>query len=289
MGRLIFGTAYEGMLRLSAIDSRDIVDDLRNRHKLGYLPTVVLGRLVTASSLVIPWLSEKEVITFLISSTGPAGNVASQANAKGKVRGYISNTNFELEPNSLGKFDVKNAIGKGELTVVRDIGLRYPYVSKVPIISGEIAEDIAYYYTRSEQLPSAFALGVLMDKNGVVSAGGIAVQILDKNLSYSIVEKIEERLKDFSVSSMMKNNSLEDIVRFVLNTDAILFEEMNVVFGCNCSRQKAFESLKVLDISDIYELIAEAKAEITCKWCGNQYVFEKDELQKIFEDKRKNQ
>ncbi|HOJ95023.1 MAG TPA: Hsp33 family molecular chaperone HslO, partial [Fervidobacterium nodosum] len=180
MGRLIYGTAYDGMIRFSLIDSKDIVSELRERHKLSYLPTVVLGRLTTAAGLVIPWLSEKETITFVISGNGPAGNVVSQSSAKGTVRGYITNKDFELEPNEIGKFDVKNAIGQGELTVVRDVGLRTPYVSKVPLISGEIAEDVAYYYTKSEQIPSAFALGVLMDQNGVLTSGGLAVQILDK-------------------------------------------------------------------------------------------------------------
>lgn len=285
MGKLIFGTAYNGMLRFSATDSRDIVIELRERHKLSYLPTVVLGRLATASSLVIPWLSEKEVITFVISSNGPAGNVVSQASGKGTVRGYISNTQFELEPNLIGKFDVKSAIGNGDLTVVRDVGLKTPYISKVPIVSGEIAEDIAYYYTKSEQVPSAFALGVLMDSNGVINAGGLAVQILDKNLPQEVIEKIESKLSNFSMTSSLKNNTLEEIVSFVLDAKDLIFEEMNVIFKCNCSREKAYESLKVLDIDDIYELVAEGKAEITCKWCNSVYVFEKDELQKILEEK----
>lgn len=286
MGKLIFGTAYDGMLRFSAIDSMDIVNELRERHKLSYLPTVVLGRLVTAVSLVIPWLAEKEVITFVISSNGPAGNVVSQASAKGTVRGYISNTQFELEPNLIGKFDVKNAIGNGDLTVVRDVGLKHPYISKVPIVSGEIAEDVAYYYTKSEQIPSAFALGVLIDSNGVVNAGGLAVQILSKNFPQRVIEKIESNLSNFSMTSSLKNNILEEIVSFVLNTNDLIFEEMNVVFKCNCSREKAYESLNVLDLDDIYELIAEGKAEITCKWCNSVYVFEKDELQKILEKKK---
>lgn len=286
MGKLIFGTAYDGMLRFSAIDSLDIVNELRERHKLSYLPTVVLGRLVTAGSLVIPWLSEKEVITFVISSSGPAGSVVSQASGNGTVRGYITNTQFELEPNLIGKFDVKSAIGNGNLTVVRDVGLKTPYISKVPIVSGEIAEDVAYYYTKSEQIPSAFALGVLMDSTGVISAGGLAIQILDRNLPQHVIEKIESNLRNFSITSSLKSNTLEEIISFVLNASDLMFEKMNVVFKCNCSREKAYESLKVLDIDDIYELIAEGKAEITCKWCNSVYIFEKEELQKMLDKKK---
>lgn len=286
MGKLIFGTAYEGMLRFSVTDSTDIVTELRERHRLSYLPTVVLGRLVTASSLVIPWLSEKEVITFVISSNGPAGNVVSQANGNGTVKGYISNTQFELDPNLVGKFDVKSAIGNGDLTVVRDVGLKTPYISKVPIVSGEIAEDIAYYYTKSEQIPSAFALGVLMDSNGVINAGGLAIQILDRNLPQSVIEKIEAKLNNFSMTSSLKNSTLKEIISYILDVNDLIFEEKSTFFKCNCSKEKAYESLKVLETEDIYELIAEGKAEITCKWCNSVYIFEKDELQKLLREKK---
>lgn len=287
MARLIYGTAYRGMIRFSITDSKDVVHELRERHKLSYLPTVVLGRLVTASILVIPWLGERETITFVISSTGPAGNVVAQSTWEGTVRGYITNTKFELEKNEFGKFDVKGAIVGGDLTVVRDVGLKTPLVSKVPIVSGEIAEDIAYYYTKSEQIPSAFALGVLMDKDGVAKAGGLAIQILDKSISEEIVSGIEKRLNGFAITSYLGEKSLEDIAKYVLGTEELLVEEMNVVFKCLCSRKKAFESLKVLDLSDLNEMLGEGKAEVTCKWCSTTYTFEPEEIKVVIEEKKK--
>jgi molecular chaperone Hsp33 len=287
MARLIYGTAYRGMIRFSITDSKDVVHELRERHKLSYLPTVVLGRLVTASILVIPWLGERETITFVISSTGPAGNVVAQSTWKGTVRGYITNTKFELEKNEFGKFDVKGAVGGGDLTVVRDVGLKTPLVSKVPIVSGEIAEDIAYYYTKSEQIPSAFALGVLMDKDGVAKAGGLAIQILDKSISEEIVSGIEKRLNGFAITSYLEEKSLEDIAKYVLGTEELLVEEMNVVFKCLCSREDAFESLKVLDLSDLDEMLGEGKAEVTCKWCSTTYTFEPEEIKVVIEEKKK--
>ncbi|KAF2962137.1 Hsp33 family molecular chaperone HslO [Fervidobacterium sp. 2310opik-2] len=288
MGRLIYGTAYDGMIRFSLIDSKDIVSELRERHKLSYLPTVVLGRLTTAAGLVIPWLSEKETITFVISGNGPAGNVVSQSSAKGTVRGYITNKDFELEPNEIGKFDVKNAIGQGELTVVRDVGLRTPYVSKVPLISGEIAEDVAYYYTKSEQIPSAFALGVLMEKNGVLTSGGLAVQILDRHLPNEVIIKIESNLKNFSMTHYLFDNiPLEEIASYVLGVNKLIYEETNVVFKCNCSKEKAFESIMILELEDLYELLSEEKAEVTCKWCGLVYLFDKEDIEKAIELKKK--
>lgn len=202
------------------------------------------------------------------------------------MRGYISNTNFELQPNEIGKFDVRQAVGNGELTVVRDVGLKTPYVSKVPIISGEIAEDVAYYYTKSEQIPSAFALGVLMDASGVVHAGGLAIQILDRNLPEDVISGIEKRLNGFSISHELEKASLEDIARYVIGDEGLLFEEKNVVFKCSCSREKAYEALKLFELGDLYELLAEGRAEITCKWCSERYEFGSDDIKDAIELKK---
>ncbi|MGB9796104.1 Hsp33 family molecular chaperone HslO [Fervidobacterium gondwanense] len=286
MAKLVHGTAYDGMLRFSLIDSKDIVQTSKEKHGLSYLPTVVLGRLITASGLVVPWLGERESITFVLSGDGPAGNVVAQSNFTGHVRGYITNTSFELEPNEIGKFDVRHAVGNGELTVVRDVGLKTPYVSKVPIISGEIAEDVAYYYTKSEQIPSAFALGVLMDTSGVVHAGGLAIQILDRNLPEDVISGIEKRLNGFSISHELEKASLEDIARYVIGDDGLLFEEKNVVFKCSCSREKAYEALKLFELDDLYELLAEGKAGITCKWCSESYEFGPDDIKHAIELKK---
>lgn len=289
MGRMLYGTAYNGFVRFSIIDSKDIVEEVRSRHFLSYLPTVVLGRLITASSLLIPWLSEKETITFIITSDGPAESVVAQSTSSGTVRGYIRNTNFELEPNSFGKFDVKKAIGNGELTVVRDAGLKVPYVSKVPIISGEIAEDVAYYYTKSEQIPTAFALGVLMNSQGILKAGGLTIQILSNKLSESIIQEIEDRLKNFSITSEMKNMNLEGIAKYILGDENMIFEEMNVEFRCNCNRQRALEALKLLDFEELLEMKKEGKAEIVCKWCNTQYTFDALEIQSAINEKNKKE
>ncbi|MGC8901810.1 MAG: Hsp33 family molecular chaperone HslO [Fervidobacterium sp.] len=291
MGRLVYGTAYNGVIRFSVIDSTDIVVESREKHNLSYLPTVVLGRLITTVGLVLPWLSEKETITFIISGDGPVESVVSQGSIRGTtlgtVRGYVSNKNFELEPNEYHKFDVKKAIGEGDLTVVRDVGLRTPYTSKVPLVSGEIAEDIAYYYTKSEQIPSAFALGVLMDQNGVISAGGLSVQVLDRNIDPVVIAKLEENLRDLSVSSLFTHMRLEEIASYVLSTDNMIYEEMDVIFKCNCNNEKAAESLSVLDLSELYQLYEEGKAEVTCKWCNTLYVFEKTDILKVIENKKR--
>ncbi|HOH53244.1 MAG TPA: Hsp33 family molecular chaperone HslO [Fervidobacterium sp.] len=286
MGKLLYGTAYDGKVRFSAIDSKDLVMEARERHKLSYLPSVVLGRLITGAALTVPWLGEGETITFIISGDGPAGNVTAQASSEGTVRGYISNTSFELKPNSFGKFDVKGAVGKGDLTVVRDIGLKTPYTSKVPLISGEIAEDIAYYYTKSEQIPSAFAIGVLMDQHGIEEAGGVAVQILDRTISSEVLDSLERNFTHLSITTLMKEKSMEDILTYLLATNDILYETMDVVFKCNCSKEKALQSLNVLSLDDLVHLIGEGGAEVTCNWCSSKYYFSKEEVENVLHVKQ---
>lgn len=281
MGRLVYGTAHEGRVRFSIVDNSDVVSKARELHGLSFLPTVVLGRLLTAAALVSPWLSERETITFVLSGDGPAGLVAAQAHSDFSVRGYITEKTFELPKNELGKFDVSAAVGKGELTVVRDVGLRTPFVSKVPIVSGEIAQDVAYYFTVSEQIPSAFALGVLMNVDGVVRAGGLAIQVLDKSLDESVIRDVEMRLAGFSFTTASGQMSLEEIISNILGEAVLLTEEAWVTFKCNCSREKAIGALSVLGRDDITELIAEGHAEVTCKWCSTTYSFDENELRKV--------
>ncbi|ODN31282.1 Hsp33 family molecular chaperone HslO [Fervidobacterium thailandense] len=284
MGKIIYGTAYAGKLRFSLLEGTDIVEVARKQHGLSYLPTVVLGRLLVGAGLVCPWLSEKETITFVLSGDGPAGTVSAQSNSRYTVRGYITNKNFELERNELGKFDVRSAVGSGSLTVVRDVGLRNPLISKVPIVSGEIAEDIAYYYTVSEQIPSAFALGVLMNKEGVVKAGGVAIQVLDKSIDEKALAHVENSLKGFSVTSALGNYTLEELAERLLGTWDLIIETAEVKFHCGCSKEKARDALTVLSEDDLLGLIAEGRAEVTCKWCSSVYVFEKDELVQLLKE-----
>ncbi len=280
MSKLFYGTAFNGKVRFSVINSIDIVNIAREKHNLSYLPTVVLGRLLTGSALTVPWLSEKETITFVLFGDGPVGAVSAQATYNGHIRGYVTNTKVELPLNELHKFDVAKAVGKGDLTVVRDVGLKTPFVSKVPIISGEIAEDLSYYYAKSEQIPTAIALGVLMDKDGLKSSGGLAIQILDKILEEDKIQQIEQKVSGLSISDFFTKFTELDLINYLFAPD-YLYETTDVVFKCACSREKAFESLRVLPREDIDELIAEGKAEVTCKWCSTKYEFGEDELQKL--------
>ncbi|MCD6449703.1 MAG: Hsp33 family molecular chaperone HslO, partial [Thermotogaceae bacterium] len=171
---MVYGYAFDGKLRFSVARTKSLVEEARLRHNLSPIVTVALGRLLTGASLTTPWLAETEVITFAIESNGPIGRIVAQAR-NFTVRGYVSNPVVETVIKDR-KFDLSSVIGGGSLDIVRDLGLKTPYTSQVPLQTGEIAEDIAYYYAKSEQLPTAISLGVKIGKAGVIQAGGFALQ-----------------------------------------------------------------------------------------------------------------
>ncbi|ACJ75045.1 chaperonin HslO [Thermosipho africanus TCF52B] len=280
------GIAYKALVRFSVIDSTQIVRAATEKHGLSPISAVALGRLLTGAALMIPWLSEKETLTYIIEGSNQIKYIASQAKSDGTVRGYVIPKIVETMTNELGKFDLKNAIGKGTLKVVRDLNLKTPYVTPVELVSGEIAEDLAHYFAVSEQLPTAIALGVLVDKNGIKKAGGIVIQILDKNLPESDILEIEKKFKEVTpISNFLENNTVEDAVKHIFGDKIEKIEEREVEFKCNCSYQKAVESLKLLKVDELKEMLNEGKAEVECKWCSTKYYIEKEDIEKILEEK----
>lgn len=280
------GIAYKALVRFSVIDSTQIVRTATEKHGLSPISAVALGRLLTGAALMIPWLSEKETLTYIIEGSNQIKFIASQAKSDGTVRGYVIPKIVETMTNELGKFDLKNAIGKGTLKVVRDLNLKTPYVTPVELVSGEIAEDLAHYFAVSEQLPTAIALGVLVDKNGIKKAGGIVIQILDKILPESDILEIEKKFKEVTpISNFLENNTVEEAVKHIFGDKIEKIEEREVEFKCNCSYQKAFESLKLLKVDELKEMLNEGKAEVECKWCSTKYYIEKEDIEKILEEK----
>ncbi|SHH29127.1 Hsp33 family molecular chaperone HslO [Thermosipho atlanticus] len=276
------GIAYNALVRFSVIDSTQLVAFAQKKHELSPLPAVALGRLLTGVSLMIPWLSEKERLTYIIEGRGALKSIVAQAKHNGNIRGYISPTILDYQLNKEGKFDLKSAIGGGTLKVVRDLGLKHPYVTPIPLISGEIAEDLAYYFTVSEQIPSAIALGVLIDKNGIKKAGGIIIQILDKSLDKKIIEKIEKKFKEITpISDFLSNHSPLDVITYIFGDAIEQILEKEVKFKCDCSKEIAYESLKVLTKEDLNFLLNKEKTEVVCKWCNTKYYFTKKEIEKI--------
>ncbi|MBO8160884.1 MAG: Hsp33 family molecular chaperone HslO [Thermosipho sp. (in: Bacteria)] len=280
------GISYNALVRFSVIDSTEIVEEARKKHDLSPLPAVALGRLLTGAALMTPWLSEKERLTYIIEGKGALKHIAAQAKFDGSVRGYVTPKILDFPLNNLGKFDLKGAIGGGTLRVVRDLGLKTPYVTPIPLQSGEIAEDLTYYFTVSEQIPSAIALGVLVDKNGIKKAGGIIIQILDKGLDPKIISELEKKFKEITpITDFLSKNKPLDAVNHIFGNAVEEILEKEIKFKCDCSREKAYESLKVLTKEDIDYLLNEEKAEVECKWCGTKYYFSSEELKRIKKEK----
>ncbi len=285
--RVVYGLAFEGKLRFSSALTKNTVEEARLRHSLSPVATVALGRLLTAAALSIPWLAEREVLTFLMETRGALGRVVAQARGDFSVRGYVSNPNVETVLKDEGKFDIASVVSGGTLKVVRDLRLRYPMVSQVPIRSGEIAQDVAYYYTVSEQIPTAMALGVLVGRSGVMTSGGYAFQVIDRSLDEDKVEEMEKRIKGLKpvTSLLMEGVDPLEIVEEVLGRDLIDYGERTVRFECDCNREKAFESIIVLPLEEIEEMRDEGFGEVTCKWCSARYLFSRSDLEKAVEEK----
>jgi len=281
LDKIIYGYAFDGKLRFSVVRSTIIVEEARIRHDLSPISTAALGRLLTAAALTTPWLSESEAITFTIESDGPIKKMVAQAK-NFSVRGYTYSPNVETVIKN-GKFDIATAVGKGKLYVVRDLGLKTPYNSQIPLKSGEIAEDIAYYYAKSEQLPTAMSLGVLVKKEGVMQAGGYALQILDKSISDKAVEELERTVNSLKhITELYKEGFDEiDVLKMLLGDNLGYYEEHVIEYKCDCSRSKAKNSLFALELKDLNELLREGFAEVVCKWCRKRYIFGEKDIKEV--------
>ncbi|BBE31201.1 33 kDa chaperonin [Tepiditoga spiralis] len=285
MGKVYQTSVYNGRVRLVALDTTDIVKYLQKIHDLSPLSSVVLGRVATASLLLGSYMSENEKVTVVFNGDGPAGSVAAESGSDFKVRAYIDNKHLNTFINEKGKFDVAKAIGKGMLYVTRDLRLREPVTSNIEIISGEIAEDIAMYLNHSEQVPSAVSLGVLTDKDGIKSAGGFMLQILDQTLEEEKIKKIENIFLSLpSISTYIaENNKLEYLLDAFGEKDYLNVYESK--FECSCNKEITSKALLHLNVEELEELKEKGQAEVTCNWCSKRYIFNKEEIQKIISEK----
>jgi molecular chaperone Hsp33 len=290
----VIAVSGEDALRAFVIKTTNLCEIARLRHKTSPMSTAVLGRVLTGALLLTALLkhASDQKILLRIEGDGPVGFSVAEADGKGNVRGFVKNKNAELllkDSENGKKFDVGRAVGRGILTVVKDFGFGTPYESSVPLVSGEIAKDIAYYLLKSEQIPSAVSIGILVDRNGkVISAGGFLVQTLP-GASEKAIEKLEENVKKLPpVSSLIKEGKRpEDIVELIFKgfTPHILaLKELS--FRCKCSKEVAEGGIVALPEKDIEELIKEGGVSIKCNFCGEEYFFTAEELKKIIKNKR---
>ena len=287
---LLRGMSADGSARVFVIDSTPIVDAAICRHLTSPLASAVLGRLLTAASVMGSMSGEEETdsLTLSLGGDGPAGRVIAVSDWKGSVRGYIQNPGVDLPLKANGKLDVGGAVGRGMLSVIRDSGDGDPYTGSVELVSGEIAEDIAKYYAVSEQVPTVCALGVLIGRDRrCLAAGGVFVQLLpyaDPGL-IPLLEENSRALREISslFASGMSVNDVADIAMKGIEYD--VFDETSPEYRCTCSRERTLAALKTVKESDILKMLDEQEAEgrprsleVVCRFCGNRYEFGEKEL-----------
>ena len=290
MGELVRTISENGGVIALAIDSTDIVRQMERIHRPSAVVTAGLGRLLTAASLMGSMLKAKDdSITLRINGKGPAGSMIAVTDYMGNVRGYVANPIVEIPLNQYGKLDVSGAIGKdGTLSVVKDIGLKDPYIGQIPIVSGEIAEDITAYYATSEQIPTACGLGVLVGEDLVpISAGGYIIQLLPGTTDEEITQ-IENNIKAMPpVSSMLRDKMTpEDICKKALEGfNPQVLDRMHCVYRCDCSRERVEKALVSLGKEELIEMINENRTHsVNCHFCNKSYKFNKDELSEILKN-----
>ena len=287
MGKLIRCITSEGAVMVSAVDSTDIVAFAEQTHKTSAVATAALGRMLTAASMMGNMLKGKDnTISLKIDGGGPLGAVTVAADSTGNVRGYVTNPVVEIPLKPNGKLDVSGAVGKdGSLFVVKDLGMKEPYNGFVPIVSGEIAEDITSYYATSEQIPTVCALGVLVNPDLTVKkAGGYILQLLPFT-EEAIIEKIENNLARVKPVTQLldEGKDIGDIVRDVLQGfDVEVIYEEQVAYKCKCSREKVEATLKSIAPEELESMCADLpQIEVKCHFCNTDYIFTKEEIKKI--------
>lgn len=292
----VIAVTREDALRAFVVKATNLCEIARLRHELSPMAAAVLGRALIGAILLTSLLKHgtDQRVLLRIEGDGPAGLIVAEANAKGEVRGFIQNPDlptFVKEEGGRKKFDIAKAVGKGTLTVVKDLGFGTPYESSVPIVSGEIAQDIAYYLLKSEQIPSAVGIGVLVGETGKVeAAGGYLAQPLP-GASDEAVKKLEENVLALPpVSTLIREGRRPEEIAELLfkgfTTELLALKELS--FKCRCSKEVARGGLLAMPEEELKRLIEEeGQASVKCKFCGEEYLFTKEELEEILEEKRK--
>lgn len=284
--KIIRATAANAMIRAFVAETRQLVNTAYEKHKTSPVVTAALGRLLTAGSIMgITQKSEKDLMTIKIDGSGPLEHITVTADYKGRVKGFASEPIIDIPLKPNGKLDVSGAIGAGSLTVIKDMGLKEPYVGQTELVSGEIAEDITYYYMASEQVPSSVGLGVLVDKDySVKQAGGFMIQLMPF-ASDEVIDKLEENLsKVTSVTNMFEEGlSPEDILnRLLEGLEPEIVDEIVPEFYCSCSKERVSNALASLSKEELQSMIDDGEnINVHCDFCNSDYDFTPEELREL--------
>lgn len=296
MDKLIQGTAADGTIRVLAAVTTNILREVTRRHQPSPTATAALGRVMTGALLLGATLKDFDRITVKIEADGPIGGIVAEATPYGTVRGYVRNPHAEVPIREDGKFDVAGIVGGGTFYVIRESGFEIglhnqPYVGSVPIISGEIAEDFAYYLATSEQIPSAVMLGVLLQNTEplVTASGGVLIQMLP-GANEHIITMIEDTIRHAPhVTSMIKGGATpEDLLKMALGIiDFEVLSKNEVSFACNCSTEKAISLIGSLGASEVKSMLIEDKgAVMNCGFCNESYQLSEADLKNILANEK---
>lgn len=288
---IVRGTAADAQIRAFACTTRELVEKARKAHNTSPVVTAALGRLLSAGVMMGSMLKgDDDLLTLQIKGDGPLNGMTVTADSKGNVKGYPNVPDVIIPAKPNGKLDVSGAIGKGFLTVIKDMGLKEPYSGRTELQTGEIAEDLTYYFAASEQVPSSVGLGVLMEKtNTVKQAGGFIIQIMPF-ADEEVIEQLEENLKNInSVTSILDaGNTPEQMLEILLDgMNPEITDTMPAAFACNCSRERVEKALISIGREELKSMINDGKEiELKCNFCNTAYVFSVEELKDIYRKTR---
>ncbi len=287
---LVRGNSIDGAIRVFVAITTDLVNDAQKIHKTYPTATAALGRTLTISAIMGAGLkNDTDSTTIQFKGDGPLGSIVAVCDNKSRVRGYVVNPYADPERKENGKLDVGGAVGKGYLNVIRDLGMKEPYAGQVPIVTGEIAEDMTYYYATSEQIPTAIALGVLVNPDmSVKCSGGFMLQLMPE-ATEEMAEKLEEIMKHIPpITEMIDNGmSAEDILFAVTEGFDMIMENKTVTpkYECKCSKDRMEKALISIGKEELESIISEqGEAELTCQFCDNRYKFNKNELEILLKE-----
>ena len=284
---MVRATAADAQIRAFACTTKNLVEVARKAHNTSPVMSAALGRLLSAGAMMGSMLKgEKDLLTLQIKGDGPGGGVTVTADSNGNVKGYVDVPDVILPANAKGKLDVSGAMGNGYLQIIRDLGLKEPYVGKIELQTGEIAEDLTYYFAVSEQIPSGVGLGVLMEKdNTVKQAGGFIIQLMPF-ASEEAISRLEENLsKMTSVTKMLEEgNTPEQMLQIILDGFDVEFtEEKPVQFYCNCDKERVEKALISVGKKELQAMIDDGETiEVNCHFCNTNYGFTVDELKGMY-------
>lgn len=288
MDYIVRATAANDQVRAFAATTRELTEFARQAHNTSPIATAALGRLLTAGGMMgVMMKGDKDLMTLKIQCSGPIEGLLVTADSEGNVKGYVKNPEVILPPREDGHLNVGAALDMGILSVMKDLGLKEPYVGETILQTGEIAEDLTYYFAASEQTPSCVGLGVLMNKdNTVAQAGGFIVQLMPF-AEESVIAALEERIKEItSVTEMLaKGMTPEDILEELLGgLELKIYDKLETKYQCNCSKERYAKGLISLGEKELSQLIKEEETiEVNCQFCGSHYYFTVDEMKELLE------